>query len=528
MSSTTKSSLKLSIITIFSRISGLARDHYQAIFFGTGPVAFAWEIAILLPGVLRNLLVEGGIAQAFIPIYTSSLMHSKKEAQRTAGTVLVYVFILMTVITIITASASSIILPIMTKQSQEQAYFMIRLAWILLLFMLPASMTAILSGVSNAHNHFVMPALAPIILNIGVLVGFLSLETETEQKANAMSLAWFFVLTAIIQLCVIYFYVWRKGFKPSISWDIKNPAIRKIFYIAVPAVLSTAIFHINALVDISIASYFIPSDVGGVPGLRFAQRLINLPTGIIGVAISTAILPILVHCIERKDANKQNEVTESFRFVLFLTVPATLGLFFLGEDIIAILFAGGQWDSHSTQVTWEALRLYLLGIPLYSLNKVLIAIFFAFKDTKTPLRSMILSTFCNLVMNLIFVQYFQHSGIALSTSITAGIHFLQLIIYLNRKHMAIEFTAFKVFFIKGLILWFTIGFFLYLIDQYCTTLSIEIGSVFIHWVNEGEPVRYNALAKVIMGVGGGFILYMAMATLMKLKEIQTIKSFLKR
>ena len=525
MSITAKNSLKLSLLTILSRILGLAREHYQAVFFGTGPIAFAWEMATLVPGFLRSLLVEGGVAQAFIPVYTSSLERSKKEAQHAAGIVLVCVFLIMTAATLLSAWAFPYILPVMTQQTGEPVTFMIQLTWILLLFMIPASLTAILSGISNAHNHFVMPALAPIVLNIGMLIGFWSLDALDAGEANARILAWFFVCTAVVQLIILYGYVLRNRFEPLPSLDFHHPTVRKIFYLVLPAVFSTAIFHVNHLADVAIASYFIPSEIGSVPALRFSHRLVLLPTGVIGVALSTAILPILARCLARKSGDSQKEVLDSFRFGLFLTVPAAIGFFFLGKDIIDLLFSGGKWDAHSTQITWDALRFYLFGIPLYSLNKVLIAVFFAFKDTKTPLRSMAVSTSCNLIMNLWFVQFMQHAGIALSTAITAGIHFTQLTFYLQKKHMKLNWISLWTFLKRSLVLWLLLGIFLFCVDVYFTEISIQIGQALAEYLGKEESVRYAVLPKVVLGAVGGFFLYIGTASFMDTKEIQILRSF---
>ena len=528
MSSTAQNSLKLSFFTIISRILGLGRDRFQATFFGTGPIAYAWELAMLLPGVLRSVLVEGGVAQAFIPIYASSVENSKKDAQRAAGVILSVVFVTMTLCTLLTFWASPYILQTITRQGPEESDFMVGLSWILLLFMLPASLTAILAGVTNAHQHFVIPALSPIVLNIGLIIGFLSLDIGDEPTGNARVLAWFFVFSAVFQFALQYFYVWRNGFAPRICLDMKHPAVRKIFYMIIPAVLSTAIFSINHLVDVAIASYFTPPEMGGVPALRFAHRLVILPTGIIGVALSTAILPVLARCLDKGGNEKQNEIGSALHFATFLTLPAALGLFFLGEDIITLLFYGGNWDMQSTQVTWEALRYYLLGIPFYSFNKILLSIFFAFKDTKTPLRSMIFSVSCNIIMNLIFVQTsMQHAGIALSTAISAGLYFVQLLFYLQKKHMALAWAPIVAFLRRSLPLWLALLGFLVFVDIYLSEFLQHIGTELVREFELGEKAvpRCQALAKVVVGVGGGFSLYMCLAIFTKTKEMRVFLNF---
>ena len=528
MSDTPKNSLKLSSLTIFSRILGLIRNHYQAIFFGTGPVAFAWEMAMFLPGTIRNLLVEGSLAQAFVPVYARSLEHSQERAQRTASIVIGVVCVMSLLVMLFCALGFPYLLPIITQQTRSQADFMVYLSWLLLLFMLPASLTAVLAGIANTHRHFVMPALSPILLNLGLLLGFLSLDLGDDAKYNAQILAYVFIASAVIQLLIQYIYLWRNGFCPKFSLNVKHPAFRQIFQLVIPAILSTAVFHINQIIDIIIASYFIPLELGAVPALRFAHRLVQLPTGIVGVALSTAILPILSHyLVKKQEENKYKETIDALHFSLFLTVPAVLGLFFLGEDIINVLFYGGQWDLHSTQVTWEALRFYILGIPFYSLNKIMVAIFFAFKDTKVPMRAMIIATICNFLLNLSLVQVMQHSGIALSTAITAAIYFLQMLLCLQTKYIRLSLLSFLAFLKRNLGLWLVLLLFLFALNTYFADYLREFGILCMHWLGADEIVRYQALPKVMVGAIGGAILYLLLAWLTHNKEFDAFAAFFK-
>ena len=527
--STAKTSLKLSSLTILSRILGLIRDHFQAIFFGIGPVAFAWEMAIFLPGMLRNLLVEGGAAQAFVPIYTNSLERSDKEARKTAGVVLNCVFLLMLAATLLSMFLIPYLLPLLTQQTRGEADFMIQLTWILLLFMLPTSITAILSGIANAHRHFVVPALAPIVLNIGLIAGFYSLDIHAVATENARALAWFFIAFSVVQLLMLIGYIKAMNFTPQFSLQINHPVVRSIFVVMLPAMMSTAIFHINQMLDVMIASYFIPLELGAVPALRFANRLIQLPTGIIGVALSTAILPILAHCLSKGGKSGEEEVMSSFHFAAFLTIPATLGLLFLGRDILNLLFYGGQWDLQSTEMTWQALQFYLISIPFYSFNKILVSIYFVFKDTKTPLRVTLLSVFFNFTLNIILVQYMGHAGIALSTAVAAILSFVQLQFYLYRKHIKLPWRNSLLFLKRNAFLWLLLGGFLYLLTSpYFSNLSQKLGYAFSTYFELGDLPRYAALPKVVCGVIGGFCLYIGIAWRTKNPEMQVFRDLLKR
>ncbi len=544
MSKTTKNSLVLSFITIISRIFGLIRDHFQAIFFGTGPVAFAWEIATLLPGALRTLLVEGGISQAFIPIYSSCLEKSTRDAQKTAGIVISFTFGIMTLVTIIALLVSPFLLPLLTHQEKSETEFLISLNSILILYLVPASLTSILIGISNSHNFFVLPAILPIILNIGMIVGFLTSNLSNPQTQNATSQAWIWMGMSGLQFFIQYIFIWRKGHSPILSLNLKNETVHKMFALMLPAILSNAVFQINQLLDVVIASVFINPEIGAVPAMRFAQRLIQLPTGVIGVALSTAILPILsrqiakIPTIPASDIKKnkteiENEIIGAIEFALFLTVPATLGLFFMGEDIITLIFSGGKWDEKSTLVTWSALKYFLLGIPLYSLNKILSSVFFAHKDTRTPLQSMLVSISVNLGLNLTLVHFMQQSGIALSTSIAAFVQTVQLAYYLKKRHQAISLDALYPFFVRSIPLWIVMTIYLLLIQYFFVNPSHQIGSYIIKFLhkenlNPIDQMSYYIFPKIFLGVGGGLCLYFSHALIKKSKEMQTILGIFKK
>ena len=533
MSSSVNHSIKLSLFTIFSRILGFVREYFQAFFFGTGAISYAWEIAFLFPGILRNLLVEGGIAQAFIPIYTSVISkgkNSQKEASRAAGAVLVFVFLMMLVVMVLAMLTIPYIFPMITRQSREESSFMIRLGWILLLFMPLASITAILSGIANSHRYFSIPALAPIVMNVGLIFGFLILDKTASPMLHAKTVAWFFVGTGMIQFFILYLYLVHLKISPRFTFPFSHPAVKSTIYIMLPAILSTAVFQINQLIDVIITSYHIPPDAGGLPALRFAQRLMQLPTGIIGVALSTAILPILSYTIQTgKHQESVNEIANSISFSLFLTVPASIGFFFLGEDIINVLFRGGLWDQRSTHLTWEALRFYLLGIPLYSMNKILVAIFFAHKDAKSPLFGMIASTVLNFVLNLIFIRSLGHGGIALSTAIASFVYFLQLVFFLQRKHLIFPFVHIVRFFYRAIPLWFLFTIFLMALNYIMRGVEYkESTSFLIRFLGIENFARWEGFPRIFVGAGGGFIIYMLIAWKMGMKELQFFLSFFKK
>ncbi|MDH5656167.1 MAG: murein biosynthesis integral membrane protein MurJ, partial [Spirochaetia bacterium] len=415
-----RNSLKLSFFTIISRVLGLVRDHYQAVFFGTGPIATAWEIAYMFPNMLRNLLAEGVLSQSFIPVYSDALKKSETEGRRIAGIILSFLILFLAVLVTAGILIFPYFIPLYTGRNADESFLTIHLSQVMFFFIMTTSLTAIFAGISNTHNFFTIPAMSPILLNLVLIASFLSLDFfEFQSEINAEFLAWGVIAGGVLQLTFQGYHVFKIGRWPRFKLDLKDPALRKIFTLMAPAVLGAGLFQINQMMDIALASYFI-EDIGAVPALRYAHRLIQLPTGIIGVALSTAILPALVASLRKgEDQKNSEELIFALSFSFFLTVPAGIGLYLLGPEIINTIFYGGAWDKTSTDATWLALQFYCLGVPLYSTNKILTSSYYAYQDTKTPIKIMIVTVFINLALNLSLIHSLKQGALALSTAISA-------------------------------------------------------------------------------------------------------------
>ncbi len=547
MTSAARNSVRISLFTILSRILGVARDHYQAIFFGTGPIAFAWEIALLIPGMLRNLVAEGGLSQAFIPIYSQAKQKSESEASKTAGVILVFSFLTLLLFVLAGLFIMPYFLPVLAYKNFPEEQLFIYLGQVLLLLLLVTSPTAILAGISQAHYSFTLPALAPLFFNIMMLAGYFILTFfHLAPALNARYLAWILVGSGLLQLGIHFLHIWRLGLVPLPSFDYRHPALKRMFTLMAPAAFGLAVFQINHILDVLIVSYFVAPEKEAIPALRFANRLVNLPTGVIGVAISVSILPALANQLnfnnrvnreeseeERRENSRlkkgrQMEITTALNFALFLILPAMIGFLFLGEDIINLLFYGGEWDLYSTETTWFALLFMAFGIPSFSINRILTSAFYAHQDTKTPVRAAIITTFLNLGLNLILVRFLFHGGIALSTSITSSLYSLMLLFYMHRKHLPLSGRVIGKFLKRAVPLWLILALFLAISGHFTETGGKKLALSLC----DGTPscpyfLRYYSLFRVAIGAGGGFMVYMIFALLFKMEELKVFAYFRK-
>lgn len=529
MSRAVRNSIKLSFFTIISRVLGLVRDHFQAVFFGTGAIATAWEVAYMLPNMLRNLLAEGVMSQAFIPIYSEAMKESEQEAKRRASVVLGFLLIGLIFIVLIGILIFPYLLPVYTGKTRDEASLMILLARIMFIFIMTASLTAILSGIQNTRNEFTLPALSPILLNIVMITGFLVLnDQDAGSKENAVTLSMFVVAGGFLQFLLQTVFLKHRGWWPGFSFHFRDPVLKKVFSLMAPAVLGASLFQINQLTDIAIASYFIPEEVGAIPALRYAHRLIQLPTGIIGVALSTAILPALVEAMRqnRHDGNGTELVT-ALSFSLFLTVPAGIGLFFLGPDILNLLFYGGAWSVDSTHQTWGALMFFVAGVPFYSANKILTSSYYAYQDTRTPVRFLMIVVVINFLLNLTLVHWLQQGGIALSSSITAAINSNLLLFGIRNRIGTIPWKKLFLTLLSLSRLWISISVLLWLLSRYAWGWLDSYTILIPGFTGELAP-RYEGLVRTVAGVGMTIIVYISMSILLRVEQVDVFLSILRR
>jgi len=422
-SSSATKSLALSFYTFLSRILGLIRDHYMAVSFGTGFVASAFSVAYRLPNMYRNLLAEGTLSQSFMPLYSDSSKVSEEEAKVMSGTVLSFLSCMLLLFVGLFVLFAPYLLPILVGGTEEYSNLVIELSLILFILIFTASLSSIFIAIANSKQKFFVPSLSPIILNLSYLFVFLVVFRFFDDTLERVKVLSFGIVTGgFLQLAVQVFYIRKLNLAPKINFNWKHPAIKKILTLMIPAVVGGGFYQISLLVDIFLANYIQNQNpgLGAVVSLDYSQRLIQLPTGIIGVALATTTLPGLLASLkeDRKDSIP-NELAETLCFALYLTLPAAFGFIFMGETIVDAIFYGGKWDSKSTASTIQALQFYSIAIPVFSMNKILTSSYYAFKDTKTPLRINMISFSINISLNLILMNFLKHAGLALSSTIAA-------------------------------------------------------------------------------------------------------------
>ncbi|MBX7057153.1 MAG: murein biosynthesis integral membrane protein MurJ [Leptospirales bacterium] len=530
MSRTARNSLKLSFFTMVSRLLGVVRDHFQGTLFGIGAISDSWLVAYQLPNMLRNLLAEGSLQQAFVPVYTDALVESAERARRAAGAIFVFLFFLLAIFCAAGIVAMPLIIPLLTNKPGASGELTVYLSQVMFPFLLTASLTAVLAGISNAHGRFSAPALSPILLNIVFIAGFLYLRTlSLPLEDKVRRLAWITLCGGGLQFLLQAGYVSACGDWPAMRLALSDPALKRIFTLMAPAALGASFFQLNQLTDVVIAHYLMPPDSGGFSALRYAQNLIQLPTGVIGVALSTAILPVLARGARDASVDSSAEIQGALSFSLFLTVPSALAMFLLGPPIINLIYFGGAWNQGDTQAAWLALQFYVLGIPFFSANKILTAAFYARQDTRTPVRILFGTVALNLALNLLLTPHLQQGGIALSSALSSMANTATLSIILRRRQVVAGGRDLLSFLWRAALCWLLFAVAVYAVRELAIDqirdLSLWFAARFGGGVN---GPRYEGLAVFAASALCGGLAYLLASWLLQLKEIRVFTGLLRR
>lgn len=519
-------SLALSFYTFLSRVLGLIRDHYMAVTFGTGWIGSAFSVAYRFPNMYRNLLAEGTLSQSFMPIYAEAEKLNEKEPALVAGTVLTFLTFVLSCFVGLFMLFAPFVIPYLVGGTLEYSNLVIELSLILFFLIMAASLSSIFIAIANSKHKFFVPSLSPIILNLAYLFVFWFILPYLEDMYDKVKiLSYGIVCGGILQLLTQALYVKKLGYFPKLNFNWKHPAIKKIFSLMVPAVIGGGFYQISLLVDIFLANYIQNQNpgLGAVVSLDYSQRLIQFPTGIIGVALATTILPTLIQSLKQNKIQEvQEEIVDVLSFTLFLTLPASLGLFILGIPILDSLYYGGRWDHASTSSTYSALKFYALAIPMYSINKILISSYYAFKDTKTPLKVNMISFTLNMTLSVSFMNSLKHSGLALASAISSTVTF-SLLFYFFRKHSII--VSFKKLFMKiqKLILpLLGMGAFLYFFQNYGYSLFFE------HF--KETKISHENLSRIFISLGISFsaLIYFLICKIASVNELAIITNKLRR
>ena len=419
--------------TLASRLTGFARDILIAALVGAGPVADAFFVAFKFPNFFRRLSGEGAFTIAFVPMVSGLLSVQGREAaldfaQRTLAVMAVIMLGFLAVMEVIMPWAMQVIAP---GFAADPAKFdlAVDLARITFPYLPLISFVALIGGLLNATDRFAAMAAAPILLNLCLIAALFALVPYAETPGHA--LAWGVLTAGIAQFFFLLAAARRHGMALRFVRPRLTPDIRKLFRLMLPAAVGAGVMQINLLVDVLLAS-LLPT--GAISYLYYADRVNQLPLGVVGIAIGTALLPLLSRQVKAgEDAAALVSQNRALEIALLLTLPATAGLVVLAGPIVEVLFQRGAFTVADAQATGLALAAYALGLPAYVAVKVLAPGFYAREDTATPVKVAVVAMAANIVVGVVLMQVIAHVGLALATAFSSWLNVALLGAILARR-----------------------------------------------------------------------------------------------
>lgn len=419
-----------------SRILGFGREALLAAALGTGPVADVFYTCFRFPNLFRRLFAEGAFNIAFIPLFAKELEAGGEEAARKFGqqvfSVLASWLILFTALALLTMPflVANLVAPGFSD-TPEKFELSVSMTRIMFPYLLCMSLVAMFSGVLNSLRRYFLAAIVPVMLNV-ILIGVLALGIflDWPDRQIGFALAWGVLVSGIAQLAILAWGVWRVGFGFSLTLPRLTEPVKRLLILMGPGLLTGGVLQINLLIGTIIAT----RQDGANALLNYADRLNQLPLGVIGIAVGVVLLPELSRALKAGDRNHAEQLqNRSLEFSLALTLPATVGLIVIPADIIAVIYERGAFDAEATSQTAQALMAFASGLPAYVMLKVFQPAFFAREDMRTPFYFSVVMVAVNIVLSLSLFPTLGHVAIAVATSISAWVNLLLLVITLWRR-----------------------------------------------------------------------------------------------
>lgn len=425
-------------LTLGSRILGFVRDILTAAMLGAGPVADAFFVALKLPNFFRRITAEGAFSVSFVPMFSGMLAdgpEGKREAVKFAEEAQAVMLAVLVPFTILMLLCMPWVLYVVapgfgsTPERYDLALEMSRVTFPYILLM---SLTALLGGVMNSFDRFGPFAAAPMLFNLALIFAMFCFKPFTGTVGHALS--WGVVLAGVLQLLWLFWATRRLGIILKWRRPRLTPHIRQLFRKMGPGVFGAGIAQINLFVDMVLASLL---PVGAISYLYYADRLYQLPLSVIGIAIGTALLPMLSRALKAEEHdNAARLFNKGIEISMMLALPATVAYLAVGDTIVNVLFVRGAFAEHDGVQAGYVLIAYTLGLPAFIISRVFSTVFFAHGDTATPVKYAVVCAIMNTLLAIGLLQYFQHVGIALATGIAAWVNFGLLLRGLRKRNMA--------------------------------------------------------------------------------------------
>ena len=507
----------LGSFTFLSRILGYVRDLLIARVIGAGLISDAFFISFKLPNLFRRLLAEGSMNSAFIPVVSGiSNKFGRIKADiffsRVFSALVVILFILLIIFEIFMPVIINIIAPGF-NDNPNKFQITVELSRLTFPFVLFVCLTSLAGAYLNTLGKFAAMAFTPVILNLTMIGTLLLFFNESSELLISKYLSFSISLAGLFQ--IIWMMINLKKNNVEFKFQFLNfftrlkfsDETKKLLTLLLPAIIGNGAYQLNLLIDMILAST-LPD--GSISYLYYADRVNQLPLGVLGIAISTAMLPILSNQMKRNESIKAKEtISKAIKFGIIFSIPSFIGLCILSDEIITFLFFRGAFEYSDVKLTGMALMALSFGLPAFIMIKILVVPFFANEDTKTPVRISIISMFVNLALNLLLIKKFLHVGLAIATSISAWFNVIMLFYFLLTK-IKIQFDK-TILNVLAKVLFSSIS--MGLLIQYLVAINIM-------GFTESEIIATNNLNLLITIFIGTLFYFLLVIYIFRIKELK--------
>jgi len=401
-------------------------------------LADAFFVALKLPNFFRRIAGEGAFSVSFIPLYSETIERDGEvEGAKFAGQVFSIMAIIMSLFTVLMMILMPWVIHIIAPGFDTGTIrydTAVTLTQITFPYLLLMSLTALFGGMLNTHGKFAPFAAAPILFNLTLILALVGFSKFLPSASHAMAIG--VTVSGVLQLVMIIYFI--KRHKILFQWQrpLFNEKVKRLFKLMGPGILAAGIFQINLFVDMILAST-LPS--GAISHLYYADRLNQLPLSLVGIAVGTALLPMLAKSLSANNIEESNDLfNRALEFCFFIAFPSAVALMIIPHQMVSTLFEHGAFSAHDTLITSYVLMGYGIGLPAYVASKIFMTSFWAHQDTMTPVKISIISALSNVVLSLILIKPFGVAGIAFSTGLVGWLQ-VYLLNRMLKTHEAMKF-----------------------------------------------------------------------------------------
>ena len=437
-----KSAGIIGALTALSRILGFVRDMVIATAFGTGIGAEAFVVSFKIPNLLRDLVGEGATNSAFVPVLTECREKEPHKFWRLAATLfwtMTGILTLLSVLGIVFAGpVVALIAPgFLDSPDPEKFSLTVHLTRVIFPYVFLIGLSALAMGILNTLKEFKSSAFGPALLNVSLIVSGYCFEASYGPMALVIGV----LVGGVLQLACQILPLFKKGFRLFPAFG-EGAYARKIGKLLLPRAMGSALYQINVFVDSILASFEKFVGPGGQSALYYSNRIFQLPLAIFGISLAQAALPTFSSQMVRGDKEEfRKTFSSAVRSLMFVVIPSSVGLAVLSRPIVRTLFEHGKFNAYSTGITSSALFYYAFGLLSCCLIKILVNVFYAMQDTRTPVKTMMFSVTVNVILSLCLMRPLKIGGLSLASSISATLNFILLNRALHRKFGSLDESA---------------------------------------------------------------------------------------